>query len=160
MVADLVKNVNINKLGLLLIFILACFMGSYPMGVVPNNIYRFLNIGINSVEFWHCIGATLMVLFILSFSKYNNILKTKPIQFIGKISFSIYLLHLLILCSFSTLLFANLFQRVISYSISFLITFFISIIIIIILSNLYYIFIEKNINKIINKIYERLLCIK
>lgn len=137
------SNIVFRPSILLVTFLLAIFLGSYPYQELSEfnaTLYSFLNFRALNVEFYsfyHIIGATLLVFTVVYSPFLQKILSSKQIQFLGKISFSIYLTHLLILCSFSSYLFLNLiplFPQ--SYSLVFLIVLIPSLLLIILISYL------------------------
>ena len=156
--ADIYLNdlFKVNLYIFIIFLIIACFLGAYPMGVEPNNIYRFLNLGKNSAILWHIISAGIIVYIVINSKKLGYYFESKIIQFLGRISFSMFLLHLLILCSFSTILFRTLFLLGLNYSSAFILTFVLSLFIILGCSYLFFSFIERNITRLLNRIYSYL----
>lgn len=139
-----------NWFGMLLVLISVFFAG-YPMGVAPTNIYRFLNIGEKAPVLWHVIGAGIMIFAVIYSEWIGKILRNKMIQFMGKISFSIYLIHMLVLCSFSTSLFRLLFENGMRYAVAFGVTLVLSLCVIIGAGYISYRVIEKNTNTLLSK---------
>lgn len=81
------------------------FLGGYPSGVTPTNLYRLLNHlpeTIVTYEFYHMIGAVLITSAIICLPALQKFLSGKPIQFLGSISFAVYLLNLPLIFSFSS----------------------------------------------------------
>lgn len=76
----------------------------------------------------------------------------KLLNKIGDISFSIYLIHIALICSISSTLFMALYRICSNYDIAVFITYIISLIVLIVLSTLFDILIEKNSNKLIDRI--------
>ena len=73
-----------------------CFFGGYPSGVKPDNIYKilwFLPEYIDAIPFWHIVGATLAIYGVANLLRVQRILSKKPIVFLGKISYAVYLWH-------------------------------------------------------------------
>lgn len=73
------------------------FLGAYPSYVKPVNIYRIFNAYAfrdpDAYEMIHCIGAACLLLSFFLLKGLASLFSTKPFLFIGKISFSIYLIH-------------------------------------------------------------------
>ncbi len=85
-------------LGLLLIF-LGLFLGGYPSYVeLPENIYRIFRFYVvrvyNAYEVIHCVGALIFLsgLFILP---KKRLLESRVFQFLGSLTFPIYLVHIM-----------------------------------------------------------------
>ena len=75
---------------------MGCFFGGYPSGVRPDNIYGilcFLPEYIDSISFWHIVGATLTIYGVANLMTIQRILSKKPMVFLGKISYAVYLWH-------------------------------------------------------------------
>ncbi len=82
------------------------YFASYPftgyVGAVKNSIYRpisFFETYPHIISY--LIGVSLLFLFMLRAHTLNKILSSKPLLWLGNISFMLYLLHFLILFSFS-----------------------------------------------------------
>jgi peptidoglycan/LPS O-acetylase OafA/YrhL len=63
----------------------------------------FANDGINSL-YWHEIGATLVMLVVLHNSSVRTFFSGAFSRWLGRISFTLYLVHVPILCSFTSYL--------------------------------------------------------
>lgn len=141
------KDINIlkNKIIIGLFLSIGLFLGSYPPGRdVNNTIYNFMNVDFigNPVVFYHIIGSFFVMLALLNSNKLKSALSNNIIYFLGKISFSMYLIHLIILSSFSSYLFIKL-TPYFSYNVNFIITFCSSTILIIIISYLMYKYVDE-----------------
>ena len=79
---------------------LGVVLGGYPSGIVAANFYRFFR-GLSYVD-WHILGAFVMLLGILSWEGAQKILSQRLFCRLGKISYSVYLIHIPLLFSFST----------------------------------------------------------
>lgn len=125
-----------NKLLIIICFIVGLFIGSYPTNVnVSNSIYSILDFTFlsNKVMTYHILGSTCIILAIINSDILQKILSSKGFMKLGEISFAMYLMHLSVIGSFSSLIFIKLIKYL-DYSISFSITFIISMYIIYILS--------------------------
>ncbi len=56
----------------------------------------------------HTIGAIIMVLAVLRISVLANLLSTRPLQYLGRISFSLYLTHFVVMSSLASYLFMRI----------------------------------------------------
>lgn len=94
------------------------------------NLSFFQLFGINTFVFYHIVGASLITFVVLNSRKMQSLLSGKMCLFLGKISFSMYLIHILIICTLSSYLFVLFYNKGISYKLSFLFTFIPSILVI------------------------------
>lgn len=94
-------------------FVLAAglLLGSYPTIVAPDyTFYGFLNYAkmYGDFRFFHIMGAFFIMTGLLFSAKIKNIFSNKAFVFLGKISFSIYVIHLMFISYFSSYLFLRL----------------------------------------------------
>lgn len=134
------KTQIFNKYLGLILLIIGLFLGGYPSGVIPNNIYQFLN-G-KSYLIWHVLGAALIIYGIWSSKIIQKILSIDIFKKLGSISYSVYLIHIPLLFSVSTGIFLLVINEV-GYLQSVLISLILSIIILVVLSYIYNKYIEK-----------------
>lgn len=110
-------------------------------GTVPiaSTRYQF-NLPLFSADsafaFVHIVGAVLLLTGIVLAPSVQRFLVRRPFQFLGRISFSLYLLHVLVLGSLSSYLFSNLILHH-SYKVSFVVMFVPSLVLIILISHFY-----------------------
>jgi len=113
------------------LFLLAggVFLGSYPFETnVEGTIYQYMKLDVlqNPGAQYHVVGAFFIMLALLN-SKELQVLFSKSIFiFLGKISFSLYLIHLIFICSFSSYIFIY-FESIFKYNTAFALTFALSI---------------------------------
>ena len=141
---------KINKIIIVLILFVSIYFASYTIPI--SDFYKPLDSDFMKSYFYfsniscHTIGAALLIFVISRTPFLMNALSTKIPLYLGKISFSIYLLHMLIICSLSCNLFM-LFIEYYSYFMSFFFVSVITIIITIIVSHIFYNYIEvKSVN--------------
>jgi len=128
------------------LFLIGLFLGSYPYIDVTKTMYSYFNItyiNINWFMLYHIIGACFIMISILNISPIQRLLSHHIFLFLGKISFSIYLLHFTILCSLTSYLFAN-FYSIFSYNWSAFISFILSLVVLFISSYFMYKYIDIN----------------
>lgn len=137
-----------NKIVVFFLFISAIFFGSFPWREqfgVPTSLYGYLKLDFLMVEsyyeFYHTLGAFLLLICALNSLYLKKLLSSRICLFLGEISFSLYLLHLLMLCSLSSLL-MHFFTIHFSYNLSFGFMFTISLTLLFVVSYLYYKFID------------------
>ncbi len=126
-----------RRIIIILILCVGIFLGSYPLGAsseqLNNTIYAFLPTSqiLTSLGLYHVLGAALIILSLLTSQIFQKLLATKIFLFLGRISYSVYVLHVVILCSFSSFLFLQLQNYLNAYNRSFSIMFVISLAVII-----------------------------
>lgn len=111
------------KLFWLLLLPASLFIASYSNEKIFFSFLKlsFLTSGENS-DFYHTIGAFLLLASIIRLDWLINFLSQKYILFLGKISFSLYLIHFLVISSFSSFLFYTLAFHI-SYNLTSIIVF-------------------------------------
>ncbi|ANY72586.1 acyltransferase [Paenibacillus ihbetae] len=100
------------------------FFGSYPYIHPAGTLYAVLLWKTSNFDFfvfYHVIGAGLVLTAVLNSSRLQALLGSKWCAYLGKISFSLYLVHFTILCTFGCFLFLQL-SAVLPYGINLLIT--------------------------------------
>lgn len=133
-----------NKIILGIILISGLFIGSYPVGTVTNDsLYSFLNNGIFQTPklTYHILGAGMIMYVLLNSQWLQNIFSSQLLIFLGKISYSLYLIHFLVISSFTCALFLFLYQ-VFPYVVAILISCIVSVLLLIPLSYLFYRYID------------------
>ncbi len=84
-----------------LLLLAGLFLGAYPSYVKPDNIYRLFNAyalrDLYAYELIHCIGAACLLASFFLLKGLADLFSTKPFLFLGKLSFSIYLVHSMLL---------------------------------------------------------------
>ncbi len=115
------------KISVLLVFLLSLYMGSYQAFEQQNiwSIFNFINWA--DKTFPYIIGASLFVYTVINSEWLKRFFSSPPLQFLGKISFSLYLIHLLIIGSLACYLFNYFISDMhLSYGVSFLLMFILS----------------------------------
>lgn len=150
------------KLGLLLV---ALFLGSYPHAIgrlegavtINETMYSFLYFGDSSGRFYHTIGAGLLLLVLINSKTLDKFLSIKPFQFLGFISFSMYVIHFAVLKFFTFFVYHSVGEvfPILTHKYKFFVSFSASIIIILIVSYLMAKYIDMGGVKLANKIYNK-----
>ncbi len=146
-----------NRLLKICFLLIGLYLASYPAGlskeVLENSIYKFFFPFEYStlVDFYHIIGSFFILLTVLLSHKLRIFFASKPFFFLGKLSFSLYLLHLLVIGSFTSWLFIHLLHYY-SYSVSVMISFLLSLPVLLALSLVFYKFVDKSSIQVANKI--------
>ncbi|HUC87081.1 MAG TPA: acyltransferase [Candidatus Saccharimonadales bacterium] len=98
------------------------FLGSSPEGTLHGTVFQyFINVmppGMTVTTTTHIVGAIGLVLAIANIPMLQRLLVTKPMLYLGKISFSLYLTHFLVIGSLSSFLFIKI-APVVGYRIGF-----------------------------------------
>ncbi|ERI07808.1 acyltransferase family protein [Aneurinibacillus aneurinilyticus] len=137
-----------SKSILCFMFLLSIFFGTYDEK--RSNIHQYLKwglfdyLGINQAIFFHIIAAFLIMVMILNSKILQKTFESTPFKFLGQLSYSIYLLHLIFLGSLSCYLFKLFYKFGISYNISFLYSFILSFTALIFISYLMYKYVDLN----------------
>lgn len=146
---------NKKMLSIALLVIGLIFAG-FPQGVLPTNFYRFFILSEFNSSFSiliHSIGAFLIVFGILLFNPRTSLFDDKLSQYLGKISYSIYLVHIPILFSISSFLFLKLKPYGLIYPLNMLVTLLITLIVLIIVSDIFNRAVISNIDRQLKKLF-------
>lgn len=95
-----------KKSVLLIILLFAIYFGGIK--TFDNVLYSWIPIGHLGEKYifysFKTVGSILLILFILNSSILKQILKSRPVHFLGKLSYSFYVLHFILLASLSSYL--------------------------------------------------------
>ncbi len=151
---NFLKNKAVRIIGGIALIVLGLFFGGYPSYDTPENfIYLFIGfIGNTTPVFAHTLGAVLLMAGCMSLPK-TCFLSSKPLNYLGDISFGVYLLHTIMINCFSYYIRMYFGNAGMSYMGSVWVTFGISAAIVIVASVLYHMLIEKNINKLLSRLF-------
>ncbi len=129
---------------------LGLILGGYPSGISATNFYRYFR-GLDFID-WHILGAFALVLGILSWEGAQKVLSWGLFRWLGKISYSVYLIHIPLLFSLSTGI-CLWTEGSLGYLGSAAVSFGVSLAALIALSWLYYRFVETGFGKLQNKLF-------
>lgn len=144
------------------LIIVGAIMGSY-FDDNRSTLFSIMNLailkeqGVDQFAFYHIIGAALFIIGILNYPYLQEKLETKVCQFLGRISFSMYLIHISIICSLTSYIFLIGNSLNLSYRVAFSISFILSLIVILLLSYLMAKYIDEPAIAISKKIQKSLL---
>jgi peptidoglycan/LPS O-acetylase OafA/YrhL len=103
-----VKNKLSNRL-LWFLLPVAIVLGTWTNGTIYQSVYSRIHVAALSPAeleiFMHTLGALIIVLAAIKLDALSRLLKTRMLQYLGKISFALYLTHLVILGSLASYLF-------------------------------------------------------
>lgn len=162
MLADLFNNNErdpvldfVNRIPGPLLLLAGLALGSYPLEVdVSDTFYGQMNFWIlrDPAIQYHVLGSFLIMLALLNSRKMQDFFSGRSMAFLGKISFSLYLLHLILMCSFSSYLFLHL-HTFLNYHLSVGIAFLATIPILLTLSWIMYRLVDLNSVKFSRHLY-------
>lgn len=92
----------------LLLILLGLLLGAYPTFFTPDGAYGLLNTPVLLTEpfaFWHVLGAGMLVTGLCLSPSLQGLLSARAPLWMGKVSFSLYLVHMPVLFSLGTGLF-------------------------------------------------------
>ncbi len=121
------------------------YFSSFPQGFfTQQSIWKWIDWSWTSgYDLFHVLGA-FCILFVSCFDKnFRRFFAIKPFLYLGKISFSFYLLHLAVMCSFGFFIFRELWKPG-TYFIPFLISFTTSLAVSFLVSHFYYKWVDKS----------------
>ncbi|VTR53465.1 Acyltransferase family [Actinobacillus pleuropneumoniae] len=95
----------------LLLLCSGIYLGSYPYVAPQGTVYSILQWGTADFDFfvfYHVIGSFLILTVLLHSSRMQSIFSHRFFAYLGKISFSLYLVHFTVICSFGSYVFLYL----------------------------------------------------
>jgi peptidoglycan/LPS O-acetylase OafA/YrhL len=105
-------QIDTKKLLRFSLLIIGLFFGSIPSGRdLSGTIYSFFDITYlsDAAAFFHTIGAFMTMLVLLDSKRLQKFFSHKYLLFLGEISFSLYLLHFIVIGTFSSFIFVKLY---------------------------------------------------
>ncbi|MDR9855732.1 acyltransferase [Paenibacillus sp. VCA1] len=120
------------------------YLGSYPYVSIENTIYSVLvwkTPSFSFFVFYHTLGAFFILLALLNSSSLQSLFSRKLFSYLGKVSFSFYLLHFTIICSLGSYIFYQLHPHF-SYGMSVVLTLILTTPFIFALAHLFYRFVD------------------
>jgi peptidoglycan/LPS O-acetylase OafA/YrhL len=146
---------NVNKISLLIMLLLGIYLSSFMRYDFP--FYTILDIDfmknyfgdLGALLFFYNIIGAFLLFFVLSRLSFSiKVFSNKLALYLGKISFSIYLLHFIVIFSLSTYIFIWLRNSInASHELSFIVASVITILVTISLSHIFHLYVEsKSIN--------------
>lgn len=151
-----IKKLDKSKIVLVLLLLTGLFLGSYPSGRgVEGTVYAAMEKPylVNSAVFYHTLGAFFVIWVLLESKRMQKFFSFKYLLFLGEISFAMYLLHFIVLGSFSSYIFLKL-SPYLSYASAFGVSFVLSLGLICMLSYFVYLHVDKNSARFSRNIYQ------
>jgi len=135
------KAKNIKWPIVTLLVAIALFLGAYPILSPVGTIYQYLTvpgIDINWQMLWLTIGSTALVGIVLCVEQVGSFFASPKVAFLGKYTFSLYLVHLVVLFTFTMAAFLFLYGRLgFGYNVSAILSMLMSIPVVIALTVLF-----------------------
>lgn len=138
-----------------LFIVVGNLFGGYLSYVIPINKYDLLNhlpAQISVSNFYHVIGAALLILGIWLYVPVSKFMNCKICKFLGKISFAIYIIHIPVLFSVGTGVFQALYKINHRYNVDSLLTLIVMMVSLVVLAYVFSMLVEKPCDKLVNKI--------
>lgn len=154
---EILRRFDKRKIWRISFFFLGLFLASFPIGrEAQGTIYEFMNFSwlTEPAVFYHVVGSFLLMIVLLESRIMQRFFSCRPLLFLGEISFAMYLLHLVILGSFSSFVFLK-FQAVMAYHFAVLSSFLLSLPVIFITSYLAYEHVDKKAVGFSHFVYEK-----
>lgn len=145
-----------NKIPILFGFISGILLAGFPQGVQPKNFYSlflFLNEFVTTSIHVHALGAFLIILSIQYLKQLKSIFESSYPQMLGRYSYSIYLTHIPLLFSISTILFILFNRYSLNYGINILFVLVISLVSLLLVSMFFNRFVISTVNKHTNNLF-------
>ena len=147
------SGIRLPKLTAPAAVLLGLVLGGYPSGIAATNFYRFFR-GLTFID-WHILGAFVLVLGILFWEGAQKLLSRRLFRWLGKISYSVYLIHIPLLFSLSTGIFPWT-EGTLGYLGSAALSFGVSLGALIALAWVYHRFVETGFGKLQDRLFSRL----
>jgi len=132
------QNIFKHRVITFVILMIGILFAGYPQGVVPTNFYEsflYMNKYLTPSIHIHALSAFLIILSLNSLDPINSLFEYSYFQKLGRISYAIYLTHIPILFSLSSILFRYLHNVMQSYPVIILVVFTISLTLVIFVSS-------------------------
>jgi peptidoglycan/LPS O-acetylase OafA/YrhL len=147
-----------NKVTLSIIMFVGLFLGSYPVSTVTSDsLYGFLNNGFFQTPkmVYHITGAGMIMYVILNSQRLQRTFSSPVPVFLGKISYSLYLVHFMVISSFTCALFLALYP-ILAYGEAVLTSCMLSLLLIVPLSYIFYKYLDTAGVELSKNVYSRL----
>lgn len=145
-IAYVIAKFDNKKFGIIgvICLILGLYLGGYPTDLESVTSYPldFLIKNITKYRFYHILGAGLIVIGIYYIGPLCKFFSLKIMSLFGNISYSMYLISVPLIMSFSAAIFLRFYKDVNSYCSASLISFILSLVMLIVLSIIFYFLVE------------------
>ena len=154
----ILSKFNNKKILLTAFLLLGLFLGSFPIGRdAEGTMYAFMNFSWLSdpAILYHVLGAFFLMIVLLESKRMQKFFSYKYILFLGEISFAMYLMHFIILGSFSSFVFLKL-HDIMAYPYAVVLSFLVSLPVILFVSYIVYKYVDKKSVNFSHLLYEKL----
>lgn len=154
LLADLLRHKWVqSKIVKVLMLLMGVYLGSTPYTSLTGSMYEPIEVWTNRINTWiqfdidprliaRTLGAAMILFVLLRSKRLQHVFEWKPFAYLGRISFSLYLVHFTFLNTFSAFLFSKVIGDL-SYNLAFVITFIVSMVPLFILSHYYAKYIDQ-----------------
>lgn len=140
--------------------LISLYLGSSPVDGLRHTPFQYLTplmpLGLSVAFVTHIVGAIGLVLAILYAPPLQRLLARKPMTYLGNLSFGLYLTHLFIIGSFSSLVFRSLLPHL-SYGLSFVIMLIPSGLLIWLVAHLFMNYVDKSTIQLSTTFHKRVM---
>lgn len=162
LLADLLKQKWVqSKMTAALVLLMGIYLGSAPYTPLMGTMYEPIEVGtqiinkgmqlnIDSRLLARTLGSAMILFALLRLKVLWRVFGSKPFAYVGRISFSLYLIHFTLLNTFSAFLFSKVIDHA-SYNNAFAITFLVSMVPLFILAHYYMKYIDQGALKLARK---------
>lgn len=155
----LIQNNLLRGIAGILLLLAGLFLGAYPSYVKPDNIYRIFNAYAfrdpDAYILIHSIAAACLLASFFLLKGLADFFSTKPFLFLGKLSFSIYLVHSMLLEDLGYFIMHKMQELIGNYSYAGIVTYLILFCLLIPLSFACYSTIERFGNWVCNNVFDK-----
>lgn len=168
LLADLLKHKWVkNKILSVLVLLMGIYLGSAPYTPLMGTMYEPIEVWTKNINDWiqfnidprlfaRTLGSVMILFALLRINALQHVLGNKIFSYLGKISFSLYLIHFTFLNTFSAFLFSKVIHHF-SYNLAYAITFLVSMIPLFILSHYYMKYIDQGALKLAQKVEKKMI---
>ncbi|CAH0121459.1 MULTISPECIES: acyltransferase [unclassified Paenibacillus] len=154
LLADLLKHKWIqSKVTTVLVLLMGIYLGSAPYTSLMGTMYEPVEVWTKNINEWiqfnidprllaRTLGSAMILFALLRLKVLQRVFGWKTFAYLGKVSFSLYLIHFTLLNTFSAFLFSKLIHYY-SYNLAYAITFMVSMVPLFILSHFYMKYIDQ-----------------
>lgn len=154
LLADLLKHKWIqSKVTTVLVLLMGIYLGSAPYTSLMGTMYEPVEVWTKNINEWiqfnidprllaRTLGSAMILFALLRLKVLQRVFGSKTFAYLGKVSFSLYLIHFTLLNTFSAFLFSKLIHYY-SYNLAYAITFMVSMVPLFILSHFYMKYIDQ-----------------
>ncbi|MGK9254022.1 acyltransferase family protein [Paenibacillus humicus] len=171
LLADLLKHKWVQtKIAPVLGLLLGIYLGSAPYTPLMGTMYEPIEIGIKYINEWiqfnidprllaRTLGSVLILFALLRLKVLQHLFGWGKLAYLGKVSFSLYLIHFTFLNTFSAFMFSKVIHHF-SYNLAYAITFTVSMVPLFILSHYYMKYIDQGALKLARLVEKKMAASK